>query len=177
MKKRKVFILSLLLFCSLSLTSCDIKQLISSVINPETILPDGNIKELAFCYEYFNNIDYENSILETKGFANESIEKKAIVKDEESNILGYVYVVSGKNSYGPIILSVGISFDGKLVGVNLLENGQSFSKEVQEHVNNNYSSGLTLSDIELIDIKCGATFGAQTVKKLVKVAFDDLASE
>ena len=177
MKIRKVFILSLLLFCSLSLTSCDIKQLISSVINPETILPDGNIKELAFCYEYFNNIDYENSILETKGFANESIEKKAIVKDDESNIIGYVYVVSGKNSYGSIIISVGISLDGELVGINLLENEQSYSRQVQEHVDNNYSSGLTLSDIDLIDTKCGATFGAQTVKELVKVAFDDLLTE
>ena len=88
-------------------------------------------------------------------------------------MLGNVYTVSGKNSYGSIVLLVGISSEGKLVSIEFLENGQSYSGEVQAHVDNKYSAGLTLSDVTAIDTNCGATYGANTVKELVTIAFND----
>ena len=130
-------------------------------------------KEAALFKEIFAQYDIDNSQIITEGLSNEAITKKVVAKDQSGTLLGNVSTVSGKNSYGPIVLLVGISSDGKLVSIEFLENGQSYSSEVQSHVDSKYTSGLGLSDVTAIDTKCGATYGANTVKELVTIAFND----
>lgn len=130
-------------------------------------------KEAALFIEIFSEYSIDNSEIITEGLSSEAITKKVVAKDASGNLLGNIYTVSGKNSYGAIVLLVGINSEGKLVSIEFLENGQSYSSEVQAHVDSKYSAGLTLSDINAIDTKCGATYGANTVKELVNVAFSD----
>lgn len=130
-------------------------------------------KEAALFKEIFPEYSIDYSEIITEGLSDEAITKKVVAKNQSGELLGNVYTVSGKNSYGPIVLLVGISSEGKLVSIEFLENGQSYSGEVQTHVDNKYSAGLTLSDITAIDTNCGATYGANTVKELVTVAFND----
>lgn len=130
-------------------------------------------KEAALFKEIFPQYSVDYSEIITEGLSSEAISKKVIAKNSEGQDLGNIYTVSGKNSYGAIVLLVGIGADGKLVSLEFLENGQSFSSEVQAHVDNKYSPGLSLSDVTAIDTKCGATYGANTVKELVTVAFND----
>ena len=131
-------------------------------------------KEAALFKEIFADYDIDASGKPiTEGLSNEAISKKVIARNAAGELLGNVYTVSGKNSYGSIVLLVGISSEGKLVSIEFLENGQSYSGEVQAHVDNKYSAGLTLSDVTAIDTKCGATYGANTVKELVTIAFND----
>ena len=59
------------------------------------------------------------------------------------------------------------------MSVEILENGQSYADKVQAHVESAYSGTLTLPQVETIDTTCGATFGAKTVKEIIKVAFED----
>ena len=129
-------------------------------------------KEEVLCKEIFSEFSIDNSEI-VKEFENEAITKKIVAKNSSGSLLGNIYTVSGKNSYGSIVLLVGISSEGKLVSIEFLENGQSYSSEVQAHVDSKYSSGLTLSDVNSIDTKCGATYGANTVKELVQIAFND----
>ena len=133
----------------------------------------NNEKESALFIEIFSEYSIDNSEIITEGLSSEAITKKVVAKDASGNLLGNIYTVSGKNSYGAIVLLVGINSEGKLVSIEFLENGQSYSSEVQAHVDSKYSAGLTLSDINAIDTKCGATYGANTVKELVNVAFSD----
>ena len=130
-------------------------------------------KEAALFKEIFPEYSIDYSEIITEGLSNEAITKKVVAKNQTGELLGNVYTVSGKNSYGSIVLLVGISFEGKLVSIEFLENGQSYSSEVQSHVDNKYLAGLTLNEVNAIDTKCGATYGANTVKELVTVAFND----
>ena len=130
-------------------------------------------KEAALFKEIFSAYDIDNSQIITENLSNTAISKKVIAKNASGELLGNVYTVSGKNTYGPIILLVGIDYNGKLVSIEFLENGQSYADSVQSHVDSKYSAGLTLSDVDSIDTKCGATYGAKTVKELVTIAFDD----
>ena len=129
-------------------------------------------KELKLYQEIFPQFNIEKKPEELVA-ENAAITKKIVAKNQAGEELGLVYVVSGKNSYGPIVLLVGIDNEGKLVGVEFLENGQSYSSEVETHVDSKYTSGLSLGDITAIDKKCGATYGAKTVKELVTIAFND----
>ena len=132
------------------------------------------LKEAALCKEIFADYDMDASGKPiTEGLSNEAISKKVIAKNAAGELIGYIYTVSGKNSYGPISLLVGIGADGKLVSAEFLENGQSYGKLVENHVNSSYTSGLTLEEITNIDTNCDATFGAKTVKELVTIAFND----
>ncbi len=130
-------------------------------------------KEIKLCKNIFSIYDSNNSQTTLSGFNNDAISKKVVAIDSNKAPLGVIYIVSGRNAYGPISLLVGISNDGKLVSVEFLENGQSFGNEVSNHVDNKYVNGLTLDNIEGIDTKCGATYGAKTVKELVSIAFAD----
>ena len=131
-------------------------------------------KEEALCKEIFADYDMKASDEPiTEGLSNEAIVKRVEARNASGDLLGYIYTISGKNSYGPISLLVGIGADGKLVSAEFLENGQSYGKQVETHVNSSYIPGLTLEEITNIDKRCGATYGANTVKDLVIIAFKD----
>ena len=132
-------------------------------------------KEEVLCKEIFSEFSIDESSIITDDLSDEAISKKIVANDASGNLLGYIYTVSKKNMYGPISILVGINAEGKLVSIEFLENGQTGGKnvDVENHVDANYNAGLTASDIANIDTKCGATYGANTVKELVTIAFND----
>ncbi len=145
--------------------------------------------ELATCKSIFDTYDETKS--ENVDVSNKSITKKVLAKDSEGNELGYLYTVTGKNSYGVITLMVAIK-EEKVYKVEFLENGQSFASTVVSHVKGNYPSSEedviyllikpeetqqvdSIGNQELIgiDTTCGATYGANLVKELVLIALND----
>ena len=117
--------------------------------------------------------------------------KVVLAKDSDDKVLGYIYTLKGTNQYGTIQLMVAISDDNIVHQVEFLENGQSFASTVatwvKETFNNKgsekHEGGFT-SDVALgsektkdelanVDVKCGATYGATTVKSLINIALTD----
>lgn len=98
---------------------------------------------------------------------------KVSVAKQNNGVIGYVYRLSGKNAYGVISLLIGINDKGVVSKVVILENGQSFASKLDAHVQNTYQNvdidGSSISDV---DVKCGATFGAKLVKRLIQSALD-----
>lgn len=108
----------------------------------------------------------------------QEIEKKFIAKskDDESE-LGYVYIVSGKNAYGMIRLMIAVK-DSKAIKVEVMDNTESFKKNVNTFINDNVKeNNLSSTDVDNLDVKCGATYGAKLVQSLVKVALDEGGSK
>ena len=135
--------------------------------------------------------DYDEDKSSTVLDVNESITKKILAADKDGKALGNVYIVTGKNSYGKITLMVAIK-DGSLLQVEFITNEQSYSSTVDAHLSANYPSSdkssiqigfapkasdkvgtLTEENVENVDVKCGATFGAKLVKELIQKAFED----
>lgn len=155
-----------------------------------SIIADNAAKnELETCQAIFADYDSEKS--EEKEASNSAIVKKVLAKDSSGNELGYLYTVTGKNSYGAITLMVAIK-DDKVIQVEFLENGQSFASTVVSHVQSSYPSSpdetihagfkpeaveaigaLTGEEVDSIDTVCGATYGAVLIKDLVKIALND----
>lgn len=115
----------------------------------------------------FENATFENlDIIE-----NDSKINKVYLAKVNDEILGYVYLVSGKNAYGTIELMIGIS-DGSVCAVEIITNTQSFSKVVNQYVNDLDNLDINNQNIDDLDVKCGATYGAKLVKELINVALD-----
>lgn len=118
------------------------------------------------------------------------ITEKLLAYDSNDNALGYIYTVSGKNSYGEISLMIGIS-NGRVVDVEFLKNTESFASTVNSHLKENYPSSnenvikldpystdysvslAELDSLDGIDVKCGATYGATLIKNMVNEALED----
>lgn len=147
--------------------------------------------ELETCQAIFSEYDADKS--EEKEVSGDTIIKKVLAKDASGNELGYLYTVTGKNSYGVITLMVAIK-DNTVYQVEFLENGQSFASTVVSHVKEKYPSSkeetivispygkeeekeivgtLDSETLSNINTSCGATFGAETVKELVTIALND----
>ncbi len=155
-----------------------------------TIIANNAAKtELETCKAIYAEYDADKS--EELEASNAAIVKKVLAKDASGNELGYLYTVTGKNSYGAITLMVAIK-DNKVIQVEFLENGQSFASTVVSHVQSSYPSSpdetihagfkpdeieavgaLTAEEIDSIDTVCGATYGAVLIKDLVKIAIND----
>ena len=154
------------------------------------IIEKNNAKtELETCQAIFSEYDADKS--EEKTVSGDTIVKKVLAKDANGTELGYLYTVTGKNSYGAITLMVAIK-DNTVYQVEFLENGQSFASTVTSHVKENYPSSkdevvypfikpadrdaveaLDENQLSQIDTACGATYGANLVKDLVNAALAD----
>ncbi|RIA78191.1 hypothetical protein EI71_00503 [Anaeroplasma bactoclasticum] len=141
--------------------------------------------------EYYSSEDV-GFIEDEKGY----IKKKDIAYDKDGNVLGYIYTTSGKNSYGEVSLMIGIK-DEKVVDVEFLVNTESFASTVNSYVKSNYPSSsdsviilnpyqgneeiyvdsLSMDELDMIDTKCGATFGATLVKSMVLAAITEAKGE
>ena len=150
-------------------------------------------KETETIQAIYSAYDSEKSQDVTNTVNNSSITKKIIAKNSAGEVLGTLYIVSGKNAYGVITLMVAIAPNNSVHQVEFLENGQSFAGTVNSHVKSNYNSSkeevyelnpysskenvtigdLSESAVNAIDVKCGATFGATLVKELVSIALND----
>lgn len=154
-----------------------------------TIEKNAQKAQLEAYQAIFEAYDEESSI--ELDVDNEAIESKILAKDSNGTELGVLYTVSGSNSYGKLKIVVAI-VNGKVNQVEILENGQSYASTVVEHVRDSYPaspdeadhlgfapekgeavSELTMEEVTNVDTKCGATFGANTVKQLVLIALED----
>ena len=104
----------------------------------------------------------------------EVIEKKFIAKSkDDDSVLGYVYIVSGKNAYGMIRLMVGVK-DSKAIKVEVMDNTESFKKNVNTFIAEKVqANALTITDTENLDVKCGATYGAKLVQSLIQSVLNE----
>ena len=176
----------------LSLIALVCALIIASVYLLTTPMVQANAvkAELEARQQIFPAYDLEQS--EELESTDSKILSKILAKDSTGNELGYLYTVSETNSYGNITLMVAIDKEGNVLQVEILKNEQSFGSTVAAHVKENYPSskdnviyigikpeeavtvGALSSDaVDAIDTKCGATFGADTVKNLVKAALAD----
>ena len=114
----------------------------------------------------FTETEYDESYSE--------IEKKFIAKEKNSeNVLGYVYIVSGKNAYGMIRLMVKVE-NNKAVKIEVMDNTESFKKKVNDFINANVKANdLDIDSTNNLDVKCGATYGAKLVQNLVKIVLEE----
>ena len=175
---------------SIALVCALLIALMNMVTSP--IIKDNNSKkELETCQAIFEEYSEDKSETMDLAGSEKHISKKILAKDSSGNVLGYLYTVSDKNAYGVITLMVAIK-DEKVYQIEFLENGQSFSQNVENHVRSSYPSSES-TDIHIgfysddsssvdsidkdqvngIDTSCGATFGAELVKKLVLIALND----
>ena len=173
--------------------------LIASVnlLTSKKIEQNAIIKELEACQAIYEDYDADKSIEleipEIKDKKKAHIAKKVEAKDASGNTLGILYTVKGGNAYGNISLIVAITNE-TVYQVEFLENGQSFSEVLDNHVKAKYPSSesnkvvydpyggntkpgkvdaLDSDALNGLDTKCGATYGANTVKELVTLALND----
>lgn len=167
----------------LTLIACICAALIASVnlLTAPIIEKNNNDKKEDLCHQIFLAYDSEKSKTETDGFQSDQIVEAILAYDSNSEFLGYIYTVSGSNSFGNITLLIGISEDEKLVGVRFITNGQSFSNEAATHLDTQYKKDMTLDnildlDLSNSDVTAGATYASKLIRSLVEDAFNDIAS-
>lgn len=160
-----------------------------NMITSKIIADNAAKTELETCKSIFSEYDADASA--EIAVEDSVITKKVVAKNASGEELGYLYTVTGKNSYGSITLMVAIK-DNRVYQVEFLENGQSFASTVDSHVKGNYPSSedstvhfgfqpdkteavdsLTGTELAGIDTACGATYGANLVKELVSAALND----
>ena len=184
--KISVVLASIALVCALILASLN-------MLTSPIIAKNDEKKETETIQAIYKDYDSEKSEVLSLDGANSSIVKKISAKDSSSKVLGTLYTVTGKNAYGTITLMVAISANNTVYQVEFLENGQSFASTVKSHVKSSYNSSkeevyelnpysdgetvtvgeLTESQVNSINVKCGATYGATLVKDLVNIALQD----
>lgn len=123
---------------------------------------------LVSIYSSSSDTPYIYNVVERE-FDNDLLKKVWTVSDSD-NLIGLIYRASGKNPYGSISLMIGFNVEGAIHGeVKLIENTQSFANEV-----NTWMTNTDFHNIDTIDTKCGATYGAELVKELIKAAHNDV---
>ena len=124
----------------------------------------------------FANADINTSVLEEQLIASD-VKIASTIKDTNSQTLGYFFIVTGENTFGVITLGVGIDTEGKLVGISIIENGQTNGKDEQiaEYITQ-FTAGMTAEEVANVPVYAGATYGSNLVKELLAKAFS-LASE
>lgn len=87
---------------------------------------------------------------------------------KNETLQGYVFQVTGSNSYGKISMLVGISTSFDIGHIYLVTNEQSYAQTLVENFINPYNKDKkTMSDE---DVKCGATYGGKLVKGMAEAA-------
>ncbi len=104
------------------------------------------------------------------------IEKIWIAYESGSNSqLGYIYKTTGSNTYGSVSILLGISGEGDLGTMYVLENSESYATTLQS----NYIDVYNASDDKnnaIYDVSCGATVGATLIKNMANEALNDYQS-
>lgn len=154
--------------------------LIASVnmITAPVIEENAKLKKEALCQEIFVDYDDDTSKTYTEGFESPYITEKIEAYNTNKEFLGYIYTVTGSNTYGKISLLVGINADNKLESVKFITNEQSYKAQTENHLDNNYHNDMTLDEINGLDfskieVTSGATYASKLIRQLVNVAFED----
>ena len=149
------------------------KMVVAAIGDAQGSTPVKEDRDLAIIKNIYSNIDTQNSEFIKDYNADEAVQMKVVVRDQSGALLGHVYKVSGKNTYGPLVLFVAIDENGKLVAIEFAKNGQTGGRGpmIKEHVDSYYTAGLGAADIDNIDDAAGATYSSELAKELVKAAF------
>ena len=87
---------------------------------------------------------------------------------KEDNLLGYVFQVTGSNSYGKISMLVGISTSFDIGHLYLVINEQTYAQTLVDNFVTPYNKDeIGMSDA---DVKCGATYGGKLVREMAQEA-------
>ncbi len=166
--KITLVLFSICLICSLAVAG------VNMITEPIIEEYQAELKAEAYL-ELFPDMSAANTEYVSSGFSSSYVTEKAIVRDEDGNLLGYGLVVSGTNTYGTITLVVGIDTEGLLIGINCTENGQTGGRNTMINTYLTYfSSGMSATDIEGVSTYSGATYGSNLVKNLLAAAFAEV---
>ena len=103
----------------------------------------------------------EDSILEAYNVCNANKE-----------LLGYYFAVSGDNKFGNITIGVGIDTNGKVVGANYINLGQTGGRDQKLEDYLDKFTGKAEAEVAGVDVVSGATVGSDLIKSLFTKAFE-----
>ena len=87
-----------------------------------------------------------------------------VIKNGDDSYSGYAIRTLGSNMYGKISLIIGYEESSKaFLGLTIVTNEQTYASTLVE----NYINPLNNDDIDVEDVKCGATYGAKLVRDMV----------
>ena len=121
----------------------------------------NKIKTIAFdIYDNSSSIE----IVDISGYEFVVSEVKCFNDNQEE--VGSLFEAKGKNKFGEISLLVAIE-NNTIKDVKILSMNQSYSKIAKNFITNNFSDELSFSELEGLDLKCGATSSATLIKALL----------
>ncbi len=132
----------------------------------------ATLRALDGCYSsevYF--YDAADAVSVKKSADNSHISKYWTVYSdaEHQDKFGYIFFGSGSNSYGDISLCIGIDIEQERYSkMSIITNTETY----KDKVTSTYIAGFNAnpSDSALEDVKCGATYAANTIKDIVEDA-------
>ena len=113
---------------------------------------------------------YEAAEFESSSFTDNGEEVSYYLAKSNNEVVGFVYKVSGKNAYGSITLLVGVNKNGTVKRAVIMENTESFATDINKQFNKNYHNDMTKDEVDSVDVKGGATYGATLIKDLINQA-------
>jgi len=139
---------------------------LTNFLTENTIKQNEIKKKQQACSEIYKDASFS----EEKAISDKQYLISYTEANKDSNLLGYIYYTKGKNAYGEISMMVGINFDSSINrNLVLITNTQSYAQTLVKNYVDPFKSG----DIEIGDVKCGATYGAKLIKSMVEAAQAD----
>ena len=90
----------------------------------------------------------------------------------DNSLLGYYFAVSGDNKFGNITIGVGIDTNGKVVGANYINLGQTGGRDQRLEDYLDKFTGKAEAEVAGVDVVSGATVGSDLIKSLFTKAFE-----
>ena len=90
----------------------------------------------------------------------------------DNSLLGYYFAVSGDNKFGNITIGVGIDTNGKVVGANYINLGQTGGRDQKLEDYLDKFTGKAEAEVAGVDVVSGATVGSDLIKSLFTKAFE-----
>ena len=105
-----------------------------------------------------NNNKYINHVYYVYDGTNEN--------DSDNAFVGYAFKAEGSNNYGKIALIIGFNSSNNYENIYVIKNEQSFATTLNEE----YVEKVKKGDRNIEDVSCGATYGAKTIRDMIKAA-------
>ena len=86
--------------------------------------------------------------------------------DSDNAFVGYAFKAEGSNNYGKIALIIGFNSSNNYENIYVIKNEQSFATTLNEE----YIEKVKKGDRNIEDVSCGATYGAKTIRDMIKAA-------